>query len=269
VSPGVDPLALRFSKLKIGTGRYSAQTIASADDDDKTVEALLAELGQGDQWVLSPDEQDDVPRLLNEARQALSTGGKQMLHAGDDLQVGGDPPHAEIADQYFREAFGDEQVPAEEQEATKHLQQILDDLARETSRATARDPRAQECSKPSPPKHTGAFNVFVPLDLPSTPTALPDSSPPEEQARRSALDLPSPPSAAPSRRTVSTPKSKLPQFTDEEIDSWCVICNDDAAVRCLNCADDLYCAQCWREGHVGKDVPSEERSHRWAKYERS
>ena len=39
---------------------------------------------------------------------------------------------------------------------------------------------------------------------------------------------------------------------------WCVICNDDAKVRCRDCDGDLYCHNCFREFHTDSD----ERNHR-------
>lgn len=45
---------------------------------------------------------------------------------------------------------------------------------------------------------------------------------------------------------------------------WCVICNEDALVRCLGCGGDLYCPACCKEFHVGED-PNE---HRVEKFKR-
>lgn len=30
---------------------------------------------------------------------------------------------------------------------------------------------------------------------------------------------------------------------------WCVLCNEDAKYRCLDCSGDLYCSACNREVH--------------------
>lgn len=30
---------------------------------------------------------------------------------------------------------------------------------------------------------------------------------------------------------------------------WCILCNEDAAVRCLDCGGDLYCIKCNKEAH--------------------
>jgi len=45
---------------------------------------------------------------------------------------------------------------------------------------------------------------------------------------------------------------------------WCVICNEDALVRCFGCGGDLYCTACYKEFHVGED-PDE---HRVEKFKR-
>ena len=52
---------------------------------------------------------------------------------------------------------------------------------------------------------------------------------------------------------------------DDDTDTWCCICNEDASLRCVGCDGDLYCRQCWVEGHgnMGRD---EIREHKIADY---
>jgi hypothetical protein len=79
------------------------------------------------------------------------------------------------------------------------------------------------------------------------------------------LGLPSAPTFKPLDKPV---KGVMKKYTDEEVESWCIICQDDATVKCLGCDGDLYCASCWKEGHMGLDVGWEERRHKWTKYKK-
>lgn len=57
------------------------------------------------------------------------------------------------------------------------------------------------------------------------------------------------------------------RFTDDDQKTWCVVCLEDATVRCVGCGGDVYCARCWREMHVGPAAGWDERGHRWEKFD--
>lgn len=88
----------------------------------------------------------------------------------------------------------------------------------------------------------------------------------------SDLGLPSAPTTKPVNKLVTEStkevKGGLKKYTDEEMDTWCIICQDDATVECVGCEGDLYCARCWKEGHMGGDAGSEFKRHQWRKWER-
>ncbi|KAF2013294.1 hypothetical protein BU24DRAFT_234405 [Aaosphaeria arxii CBS 175.79] len=119
----------------------------------------------------------------------------------------------------------------------------------------------------------------TPLTLPSAPTTtLPRDSLTQTQSLEDALTArfaslsPSPHSndltlpSAPSFSPAKKPPKVTAKFTDEEIESWCVICNDDATLKCLGCDGDLYCRNCWMEGHRSEGAGYEERRHRAVVY---
>jgi hypothetical protein len=134
----------------------------------------------------------------------------------------------------------------------------------------------RESGRSNDKKTTGSTDDD-PFSLPSAPTALkPTDSLDESQVLEDAftarlaalagpktdsLGLPSAPSFAPSAKPPKI-ESSLQQKLDEEIDTWCIICQDDATLKCLGCDGDLYCRNCWMEGHKGESAGFEERTHR-------
>lgn len=280
-------LAARFQKLSgLGASKYGTPQSAnwSGDitdhnpEDEQTFEELLAELGPEDQWSLDAENANDVQKLLEEARKALpvdtkpDNGSNAMADAtvSRSVESGTKDSTAQKAGIIDVSAFSntDPSSAHEDAEAAAYLQQILDEIELEKHHPTSTtdlNPAADDDGHN--PLHTPPPQDPPPLlDLPSTPTSVP---PPLPSTPQDLFSLPSAPTFAPAQKPIKVSKpSPKPQFTDEEIESWCVICNDDATVRCLGCDGDLYCAQCWREGHVGKDVGLEERGHRWVKYRR-
>ncbi|KAK3329490.1 hypothetical protein B0H66DRAFT_27325 [Apodospora peruviana] len=85
-----------------------------------------------------------------------------------------------------------------------------------------------------------------------------------------AFGLPLAPTFQPQdRQPDSKRKSKKGAgYTDEDQKTWCIVCLDDATVRCVGCNDDVFCARCWRDMHIGPSAGYDERGHRWVKFHR-
>lgn len=93
-------------------------------------------------------------------------------------------------------------------------------------------------------------------NLPSVPTSDLDE-----------LGLPAVPTFAPSDRPAPGLIKRV-GYTDEDQKTWCIVCLEDGAIKCLDCDGDIYCARCWKEMHVGPTAGYDERGHRWEKFVR-
>ena len=245
-------------------------------NDEEDLNELLAELGPSNQWEFEADDVKAAESLLTEARAALpqpdSTGGESEpgTKAGD-IEASVDDDINVDESQDHRAA--DENI---EEEADDYVQRVLAELEYDAKHGII------DADEEEP---AAADTQIADLDLPSTPLGLTknsdESEPPtyedsELEARFSqlGLGLPATPSTAPSMKTnagVSTskdakPKSNMSNYTAEEIDSWCCICNEDGEVRCLGCDNDIYCQQCWYEGH--DNGPGQERGHKAVQFVR-
>jgi hypothetical protein len=257
---------------------------------------LLRELGPDDQWKLNHDDPSNIQKLLDEARNALpsdnaeseatpkgeekdkkgkSKDGKDYLTRDLDMSAfalddgdgkDGDGPHSWLED--------------ESREAQEIVRNLLDEVALERKDESGNSDEIHKASRNDEDEDEGG------LSLPSAPSELPEPSTTEPSrksidfesditARMAALRglgvsnnlcLPSAPTFIPIDKPA---KGFMKKYADEEIDSWCIICQDDATVECLGCDNDLYCAKCWKEGHMGPDVGWEERKHKWTKFKKS
>lgn len=252
------------------------------DDDEQTLDDLLADLGSDEQWKLDPEDPKTIQALMKEAKEALPEES-ETDRAEHNVPSSGDA--ASIGNAHFDGEEAADSSKTEDQkdeaEADDYVKRVLAELEFESKHGT--EEGAEE--------HTDAANDQAGsckdgLQLPSTPSKIPDppaTSDPEPpsyedselEARFSklglgrGLDLPNTPTAKPSSTKPKVtaqlkPRSNLPTYTDEDIDSWCCICNEDADVKCIGCDGDLYCHSCWNEGHG--NGPGQETGHKAVQY---
>lgn len=253
-----EDLLSRFQKLHgrnaLG-GDQPSLTETSVEDREingppsPTIEELLADLGPEEQYTVDDTELKDAYDLLAEAKRAMpDVEGQAHLPAHEDSAKG------DLGGPSTGSAKSEE--PDEEVEAAASLQRIVDEVELEKHQ----DSSPLQESPEQPIAGTAPPDSFASLVFPPTPEGfkLPSSD----------LSLPSAPKGAP---TTLNPKAKPKGsgYTDEQIDSWCVICCANPAVKCFGCDGDLYCWGCWREGHVGEDVGLEEKNHVWERIAKS
>lgn len=251
----------------------------------------MAELGPEDAWSLPNDEEAEIKALLTSAASALRHS--QTLHDANDQQVVGPASaRAQAAEGEtnkvplpHKTTFGEEGEPSEaelDRDADDYLAQVLEELKYESKPTPPDEHSDRHEQQPQPVQRTTTgvnldVNSADPFDLPSAPMQEPELPPSYSEAtvdddltsRFANLGLPSVPRTIKSSSSNVTPKATHNGYTDDEIDSWCVICNDDATLRCIGCDGDLYCTGCWLDGHKGKDAGYEERNHKAVQYNKS
>ena len=235
------------------------------EEDDRTIEELLQDLGPEEQWSVQRDEGQRIRDLMAEAQSALpieeteGPEGKEL-----DIEVGVIKPEDEEEGDEDNEEHQDRK---DDEEADDYVQRVLAELEFDRKYGGVEDEEDTEDSKKE-----DADNG---LSLPSAPTELPSSPAPNQDAdvddalsaRFASLSLPGVPSFNPAKKPVNIQKnvkSNLPKYTDEDMESWCCICNEDATVKCMGCDGDLYCQECWSDGHG--TGPGQERGHRALAY---
>jgi len=268
------------------------------EEDEKSLEELLGELngavGDPKDWDVPRSEQQDVGKLLKDMRSILP---EVVNIRAKDVQQRGPVPKEELTDWESIEVnVGSGEVgraqgdPEDHDEDEEEREKKTED--EETDEVIARVMAELEISKkydpPSPlPEDSESDSrdkqqedtADTGFTLPSAPRTLPQDDFDRAQAieddftarlaalsapQTDSLGLPSAPSFAPSNKPpVST---NLQKKVDDEIDTWCIICQDDATLKCRGCDGDLYCQNCWMEGHRGEAAGLEEKRHKAVLY---
>ncbi|KAF1818101.1 uncharacterized protein K489DRAFT_391365 [Dissoconium aciculare CBS 342.82] len=216
---------------------------------DECLDDLLAQLGPSEQWSLDPEDPEHIASLLREAKEALPKSGE---------------PRPSLTEQHTPESTSGHSSEGEDvHNADDYVAKVLAELDYER-RHNIDQQDDEEVVQVDDTQSVNADTFF-----PSTPSSMlqqttsKTADPPtyedsELEARFQSLtmNLPSTPTTILSRLRKGKPST----FSDDDISSWCCICNEDGTVRCSGCDDDIYCESCWREGHGTK--PGQERGHR-------
>ncbi|KAK4105680.1 hypothetical protein N658DRAFT_492163 [Parathielavia hyrcaniae] len=284
------------SRTTVNQKSSSYHLAESASDDDAAVDELLEALGD-EEFDLSTEDGLETPPDSNPSDKTekvdslLQSLGKGLAPSASTTENNNTP--AEDDD----DSDGEQMTRAVEQ----LLSQIGDEinaLPPPTAAPTEGDNRrSQEAedepgAAPAPDNAKGdADDERAPLTLPAVPSQLVDPVPDTNSrddfekdisARLASLrglgaldelGLPSAPTFRPQDYASASPPGrgllKSSKYTDEDQQAWCIVCLDDATIRCVGCDNDGYCARCWKDMHIGPSAGFDERGHQWVKFERT
>ena len=266
---------------------------------------LKGAVGDRKEWDVSKEEQQDVGKLLKDMRKILpevvnsraqdSPGGngkrnqpsKEELTDWESIEINvgsGEVGRAqEDMENEEEEGNEDKKTRTEDDEADDVIARVMAELEisnkYDPPSPPSGDDRSDSGGQKSKPEENTTDDGFT---LPSAPSTLPEDDFARSQAIEDAfparlaalaapsssqadpLGLPSAPSFAP--RNKPPVSANIQKKIDDEVDTWCIICQDDATLKCLGCDDDLYCQNCWMEGHRGESAGFEEKRHKAVLY---
>ncbi|KAF9875801.1 hypothetical protein CkaCkLH20_06733 [Colletotrichum karsti] len=260
--------------------------------DDQTLEDLLSgeDLDPQD-WGFDPSaESAKVNALLEELSKASPaphapeersppTGGQKPNRSRDEDDSEGEEMSRDV-ETLLSQALDEAKLNSQSEESPDPPPALTNSRRSQEDESGGGDPGFSLPSVPSTitaPKSSGDDAGGLPdLSLPSVPSGAPkhtaDSDFDNDIAARMAalsglgapseggMGLPSVPTFQPADRAVKRLTSKT-GYTDEDAETWCTVCLEDATLQCLGC-EDVYCARCWHEMHVGPAAAFDDRTHK-------
>ncbi|OTA64199.1 hypothetical protein K449DRAFT_464107 [Hypoxylon sp. EC38] len=258
--------------------------VAAEEEEHRRVTALLKELGDAsrisDDPELDSKSKEASPDTRDEHSSDDDSDGEQMIREADDILT------QAVDEAELEKPSRSPQNGSRPTSPSPNLKPTAqNNLANESTLATKSNEMdllnlptvpSDLHDQPSPPEATKGddgddadfaasitsrmaalrVNATPGPTLPSVPTSDVDS-----------FGLPTVPTFAPGDRPARG-LIKRHGFTDEDQKTWCIVCLEDGAIRCLDCDGDVYCARCWKEMHVGPSAGYDERGHRWEKFVR-
>ncbi|KAF9772891.1 hypothetical protein IL306_009382 [Fusarium sp. DS 682] len=222
--------------------------------DDQTLEELLGDVQPDEGFQAEPDDAQ-VKALLEQLADSIP---KDTTEENDNKDEDSDDSDGEAMNKNVDEVIARFRDEAEVEAAL--------------AKKNPPDPESE-----SEPEQTNSKTEDIALpDVPSDLAEIPSSNRAgsadidDITARLAALRAPSPdedslalpsvPTSKPSGKPVNRLTSRT-NYTDDDMESWCTVCLEDATVRCPGCDHDVYCTRCWYEMHRGPQAGFDERSH--------
>ncbi|KAF5004495.1 hypothetical protein FDECE_9007 [Fusarium decemcellulare] len=238
--------------------------------DDQTLEELLGDVKPDEGFQTEPSDAQ-VKALLEELADSIpkdTEGDEKETAKGDDKDDSddsdGEAMNRDVDDVIarFRDeveveaALNKNKTPEPESEAEDDGQEEKDNPSKDSDLALPDIPSNLDDlpSVPSTSARAGSADID---DITARLAALQAPSP----SASDSLGLPSVPTSKPSGKPVNRLTTRT-KYTDDDMDSWCTVCLEDATLRCPGCDDDVYCTRCWHEMHIGPQAGFDERSHK-------
>lgn len=239
-------------------------------EDERSLDELLGELSidhEGEQsWQMNKEEEQDARKAMRQANEALEEKARKDRETAEEDEKGA-RGESNVTDGETGDGDGKDR-DGEDDEAAEYIEKALAEASLDERAAISSSSRASSHSSAGWTSDEyrrmmhcrRASNESDDMALPAAPTSAP-STPLAHRKSEDTTLLPSAPTFHPASLSPS-PKSAHSGYTNDEIETWCIICSDDATLSCVQCDGELYCERCWLEGHRGVSAGSEERSHK-------